>query len=223
MDFGFLAKTLLFRGMTPQEIEGMLGCLGYTQKQFKKGEFIYRVGDQVSSVGMVLSGSVLIENDDPWGNHNLLSKIEPGQVFAETYACVPEETLLVNVVAQELTDVLFLDVKSVLQICSGACVCHRKLISNLLSISSQKNLSLSRRMFYTSAKSIRGRLLSYLSDQMIRQGSTSLTIPLNRQQLADYLNVDRSALSNELGKMKREGLLQVEKNHFLLYDVSDMY
>lgn len=223
MDFEFLSKTLLFRGMSPQEIQGMLGCLGYEQKQFPKGAFIYRVGERVASVGMVLSGSVFIENDDPWGNHNLLGRIEPGQVFAETYACVPDETLLVNVVAQEPTDVLFLDVKSVLHICSGACGCHRKLISNLLSIASQKNLSLSRRMFYTSAKSIRGRLLSYLSDQMIQQGSTSLTIPLNRQQLADYLNVDRSALSNELGKMKRDGLLRVEKNHFLLYDVSDIY
>ena len=123
---------------------------------------------------------------------------------------------MVDVVAAEGTQVLFLNVERVLRVCSHTCAHHSKLIRNLLLLSAQKNLNLSRKIFYTSSKTIRGRLLSYLSYQARRNGTPSFTIPFNRQQLADYLNVERSALSNELSKMQRDGLLVVEKNHFTL-------
>ena len=216
MNFKALSKTSLFYGTTPREAEAMLNCLGAVQQCFTKGETIYHTGDSVTSLGMVLSGSVLIENDEFWGNTSILDSIGPGQIFAETYACACGERMMVNVVAAESTDVLFLDMRKALQICSHACAHHNKLIRNLLSISAQKNLNLSRKIFHTSPKSIRGRLLSYLSYQAVRSGSQSFVIPFNRQQLADYLNVDRSALSNELSKMQRDGLLHVEKNHFEL-------
>lgn len=222
MNFIALSKTTLFYGTTPQEAEDMLTCLGAVQQHFAKGEIIYHVGDLVTSLGIVLSGSVLIENNDLWGNTSVLDSIGQGQIFAETYACAFGERMMVNVIAAESVDVLFLDMRKVLQICSHACVHHNKLIRNLLSISAQKNLNLSRKIFHTSSKSIRGRLLSYLSYQAVSNGSQSFTIPFNRQQLADYLNVDRSALSNELSKMQREGLLHVEKNHFdLIGDRTD--
>ena len=194
MDFIGLSKTALFRGATPQEVENMLTCLGAEVRQFPRGEMIYRTGDVVTSLGVVLSGSVLIENDDLWGNTTVLDSIGPGQIFAETYACASGEPLMVNVVAAEPTEVLFLNVDRVLRVCSHACDHHSKLIRNLLSISAQKNLNLSRKIFHTASKSIRGRLLSYLSYQAVRSGSRSFAIPFNRQQLADYLNVDRSAL-----------------------------
>ena len=169
--------------------------------------------------GLVLTGSVLIENNDLWGNTTVLDSVGPGQIFAETYACTSGEPLMVNVVAAEPVDVLFLNMDRVLQVCSHACTHHNRLIRNLLSISAQKNLNLSRKIFHTASKSIRGRLSSYLSYQAIRSGSHSFTIPFNRQQLADYLNVDRSALSNELSKMQKEGLLKVDKSRFeLMYD-----
>ncbi|MEA5011162.1 MAG: Crp/Fnr family transcriptional regulator [Angelakisella sp.] len=212
----FLSNTPLFCGTTPQEIQSMLSCLIAEERTYKKWETIYRVGDIVSSIGMVLSGKVSIENDDLWGNKSILDSVGPGQVFAETYACVPQEPLMVSVVASESTTVLFLDTSRLLQTCSCACAHHNQLIRNLLLIASQKNLNLSRRIFHTSSKSIRGRLLSYLSFQAARQGSCDFIIPFNRQQLADYLSVDRSALSNELSKMQKEGLLQVKKNHFVL-------
>ena len=170
-------------------------------------------------MGILLSGSVSIENDDVWGNKSILDKIGPGQVFAETYACVPDEPLMISIVATEPTEILFLDMSRVLNICSNACGFHNQLIRNLLSVSLQKNLSLSRRIFHTSSKSIRGRLLSYLSFQATQQGSYDFQIPFSRQQLADYLSVDRSALSNELGKMQKEGLLRVERNHFTLIGI----
>ena len=211
-----LANTALFRGASPQEAEAMLNCLGAAERGYTKGEQIYHSGDYVTDLGMVLSGSVLIQTDDLWGNTTVLDRIGPGQIFAETYACVPGEPLMVDVVAAEGTQVLFLNVERVLRVCSHTCAHHSKLIRNLLLLSAQKNLNLSRKIFYTSSKTIRGRLLSYLSYQARRNGTPSFTIPFNRQQLADYLNVERSALSNELSKMQRDGLLVVEKNHFTL-------
>ncbi len=220
MDFISLSKTAIFRGASPQEVEGMLSCLGAEQRHFPKGVMIYRTGDVVASLGILLSGRVLIENDDLWGNTTVLDSVGPGQTFAEAYACSAGEPLMVNVVTAEPADVLFLNVNRMLQVCSHACTYHSKLIQNLLSISAQKNLNLSRKIFHTASKSIRGRLLSYLSHQAIQNGSHRFSIPFNRQQLADYLNVDRSALSNELSKMQRDGLLKVDRNHFELTKTS---
>lgn len=214
MDFVQISKTVLFQGTRPEDAEAMLKCLEAREKQFQKDETIYYVGDRVSELGLVLSGSVLIENDDLWGNRSILDRIGTGQIFAETYACVPGEKLLVTVTAAEKTEVLFLNVGKILRVCTNACSFHARLIRNLLTLSAQKNLNLSRRIFHTSAKSIRGRLLSYLSWQAVKQGSREFDIPFNRQQLADYLGVDRSAMSAELGKMKREGLIQVDRSHF---------
>lgn len=217
----FLSQTMLFRGIAPEEISGMLACLHAETKTFQKGHYIFRAGDTVTCVGLVLSGSVSIEHDDVWGNKSILDHVHPGQVFAETYACVPSAPLMISAVAFETTQLLLLDMGHVLHVCSNACDFHNKLVRNLLAIASQKNLSLSRRIFHTSSKSIRGRLLSYLSFQASQQGSRAFDIPFNRQQLADYLSVDRSALSNELSKMQKDGLLTVERNHFTLIGASD--
>lgn len=211
-----LSKTALFRGAAPREVEEMLACLGGRRRSFAKGEIIYRTGERVTALGLVLTGSVLIQSSDLWGNTTVLDSVGPGQIFAETYACTPEEPLMVDVVTAEPTQVLFLTVERVLTVCSHTCAHHARLVRNLLALSAQKNLNLSRKIFHTSARSIRGRLLSYLSEQAVRSGSRSFTIPYNRQQLADYLNVDRSALSNELGKMAREGLLRTERSRFTL-------
>ena len=216
MNATILANTALFRGATPQEAEAMLNCLGAEERAYAKGERVCRCGDLVTELGMVLSGSVLIQTDDLWGSTTVLDRAGPGHIFAETYACLPGEPLMVDVVAAEGTQILFLQVERVLRVCSHSCAHHSKLIRNLLALSAQKNLSLSRKIFHTAPKTIRGRLLSYLSYQARRSGSRSFTIPFNRQQLADYLNVERSALSNELGKMRREGLLAVDKNRFTL-------
>ena len=219
MDYHFLSKTILFRGTSPEEVRTMLDCLSAENKQFQRGSVIYHAGDVIHSIGLVLSGSVSIENDDVWGNKSILDKVGPGHVFAETYACVPGEPLMISVVAAEPVEILFLDMSRVLHICSNACDFHSKLIRNLLAISSQKNHNLSRRIFHPSSKSIRGRLLSYLSFQATQHGSRDFEIPFNRQQLADYLSVDRSAMSNELSKMQRDGLLRLERNHFSLIGI----
>ena len=215
-----LSKTKLFQGVSQKEAESMLDCLQGEKKFYQKGEMILRMGDTVSSLGMVLSGSVMIESDDIWGNRSILDQIGPGQVFAETYACVADEKLMVNVVAAEDAEILFLNTERVIRTCSRSCPFHSMLIKNLLAISAQKNLNLSRRIFHTSPKTIRGKLISYLSDQAVKEGRSEFDILFNRQQLADYLCVDRSAMSKELGKMQKEGLIKVKKNHFTMLEGS---
>lgn len=218
MDFSVLSRTALFAGATPDQARAMLACLGAQTRRYARGEMLCRAGDTVEALGVVLAGSVLIEHDDVWGNKAVLDRAGAGQIFAETYACVPGARLLVSVVAAEPCEVLWLRVGRVLSLCSNACAHHSRLIRNLLTLSAQKNLQLSRKILHTSPRTIRGRLLSYLSQQAVSAGSRTFTIPFDRQQLADFLNVDRSALSNELGKMQKEGLLTTRRSRFTLLE-----
>lgn len=218
MDITLLSKTMLFQGISPKEVKDILHCLDAKQKTYQKREVIYYAGDITRSLGIVLTGAINIEIDDVWGNKSILNHIEPGQIFAEAYACTQGEPLMVSAVSDANTDVLFLDTTRILQ-CSSSCIHHQKLIQNLLSVLAQKNLNLSRRILHTSSKTIRGRLISYFSFLAAKQESTIVTIPFNRQQLADYLSVDRSAMSNELSKMKKEGYILVDKNQITLRKV----
>ena len=214
MDFDVILKTALFRGCSPSEVEQMLGCLKYTIRAYQKDETIYSRGRVVTEIGIVLSGSVQIENDDVWGTRSVLNVVGQGGIFAEAYACVPNEPLMVNVVASDSCEILFLNMAKVFGADESMCPFHSKFIQNLIVVCAKKNLELSHRIFHTSSKTIRGRLMSYFSQQMSLQGIDKITIPFDRQQLADYLGVDRSALSKELGKMKKDGLLNYHKNQF---------
>lgn len=219
MDYLFLSKTNLFRGISLQEIQRMMGCLQGITRKYGKDSIIHHAGEHISTMGLILSGSVSVENDDVWGYKSILDKIGAGHIFAENYACLPGEPLMVNIVAAEATEILFMRTDCMVTVCSHACGFHNQLIRNMLTISAQKSLSLSRRILHTSSKSIRGRLLSYLSYQATQQGGREFDIPFNRQQLADYLSVDRSAMSNELSKMQREGLIKFDRNHFTILDM----
>ena len=209
-----LKNTALFQGITEEEMETLLGCLETTHGDYEKGEYVCRAGEGMKAMGMVLSGSVNIEQNDVWGNQSLVSHVEAGEVFGEVYACVPDEVLMVDVTAAEQTRVLFLDMKKLLTVCSSACSFHNRLSQNLVQVMARKNLTLSRKISHTAPKTIRGKLMSYLSYQVVKQGGYRFEIPFNRQQLADYLEVDRSAMSAELGKMRREGLVECRKNLF---------
>lgn len=215
MNLSLLTGSPLFAGCSEAEIKEMLTCLNAQKKTYPKDMVILHAGETVRCIGLVCSGSVHIENDDLWGNKSILDCIQPSQIFAETYACAGAP-LMVSAVAAAPSEILLLDVGRMLHTCPNTCGCHARLIENLLAISARKNLTLSRRMFHTSAKSIRGRLISYLSWQAQQKGSCEFDIPFNRQQLADYLSVDRSALSAEIGKMQREGLLVASRSHFRL-------
>ncbi|MBQ9002234.1 MAG: Crp/Fnr family transcriptional regulator [Eggerthellaceae bacterium] len=216
MESELLTKTALFRQSTVDEIEGMLGCLGVRRRSFAAGERIHRMGECIREVGLVLEGSVRIENVDVWGNVSVMGTRGPGEMFGEAYAAVPAEPLMVDVVAAEDCRIMFLTVAKVLTTCPRACPNHARASANLTGIIAQQNLALSRRIFHVAPKTIRGKVLAYLSDQSERAGSPEFDIPYDRQQLADYLGVDRSALSAELSRMAREGILQTRRSHFVL-------
>lgn len=213
MNYYFLTKTPLFMGCSEEETKHMLKCLRHNLKKYKKGQYIYRNGQLIKDVCIVLSGSVQIENIDVLGNKSILGISEAGDIFAESYACIPNQPILVDVIAREESEILFINVPALFSE-SDSCGHGAKLIQNLLRISSKKNLGLSMRIFHTAPKTIRARLYSYFSEQISIQGSNDIKIPLDRQQLADYLGVDRTALSKELGKMRDEGLLSFHKNEF---------
>lgn len=216
MNLQFLPKTALFRGLREDEIEPMLHCLGAYRKTFAKGALVYRAGECVTHIGLVLSGGVNSVMNNYWSDSNIFGHMGPGQIFADAYAAIPGKELLVDIMACEPTEVLFLNTTKVMTTCPSACTFHNRAIRNLLQICAERNLCLSRRMLHISFKSIRNRLLSYLTDQEVENGKSEFTIPFSRQELANYLNVERSALSNELSKMQKDGLLSYHKNQFTL-------
>ncbi|MBO6309177.1 MAG: Crp/Fnr family transcriptional regulator [Oribacterium sp.] len=211
-------KSPVFKGMNDQSISNALDALNATEKRYRKGSVIMRAGSTTDRMGIVLDGSVTIESNDIWGNRTILSHVGSGQFFAETYALLDNETMLVDVVANENCRILFLKVGSLDQLISLNKPWANTLIANLLSISARKNLHLSDRSFHTSPKIIRGRVMSYLNTISLQKGTKEFDIPFDRQQLADYLNLERTALSKELGKMQNDGIIIVRKNHFRLLE-----
>lgn len=219
MNYFFLSNTNLFHGVREDEIARMISCLGAREKSYRKNETIFRTGNTVNEIGLVESGSVNIIVNFYWGGSHIFGHVEKGKTFAENYAAIPGQELTCDVVAAENSEILFLDITKLLTTCNNSCGFHQRLIHNLLRISALKSLDLSSRMMHTAPKAMRDRLLSYLSEQAMLNGSTHFTIPFDRQQLADYLGVDRSAMSNELSKMQKDGLISFKKNEFTLNDM----
>ena len=194
----------------------MLSCLDTRMEAFPKEAFVLRTGDTVESIGIVLSGSVLVIQEDIWGNRNILSKAGPAQTFAAAFACAPGSILNVSVIADTPATVLFLNVKRILHVCPSACSHHSRIIRNLLTDLAEKNLRFSEKLTHMGQRTTRAKLMSYFSAEAQRLGTYEFDIPFSRQQLADYLAVERSGLSLELGKMREEGLLDFHKSHFVL-------
>ena len=206
----------LFFGISAEEASAMLSCLQAEKKDFPKEAFLLHAGDTAESIGLILSGSILVIQEDIWGNRNILSKAGPGQTFAAAYACAPGSVLNVNVFAETPVTALFLNVKRILNVCPSACTHHSRIIRNLLGDLAEKNLRFSEKLTHMSQRTTRDKLMSYLSAEAQRLGTYEFDIPFSRQQLADYLGVERSGLSLELGKMRSEELLDFHKNHFTL-------
>jgi len=206
----------IFSGISENELAAMLSCLKAEKKSFPKEAFILRAGDTADSVGIVLSGSVLVIQEDIWGNRNILSKAAAGQTFAAAYACAPGSGLNVSVMAETPVTALFLNVRRILDVCPSACAHHNRIIRNLLGELAEKNLRFNEKITHMGQRTTRAKIMSYLSAEAQRRGTYEFDIPFSRQQLADYLGVERSGLSMELGKMKRDGLLDYRKTHFVL-------
>ena len=211
-----IRSSSLFSGISETELAAMLSCLETREECFPKDTFLLRTGDTAESIGLVLSGSVLVVQEDIWGNRNILSKAGPGQTFAAAYACAPGSLLNVSVLAETPVTAMFLNVKRVLNVCPSACEHHSRIIRNLLGERAEKNLRFGEKLTQMGQRTTRAKLMSYFSAEAQRLGTYEFDIPFSRQQLADYLAVERSGLSLELGKMRSEGLLDFHKSHFIL-------
>ena len=209
-------RSPFFAGMTEDEILSILKCVRGRVERFERGAYILRAGDSTDEMGLVLSGSVLIVQEDVWGRRSLMSRCSAGDFFAEPYAATPGSVLNVSAVADGDCEVILLNVRALLTTCPTACEHHSKLIRNLVGVLAGRMLAMNDKITHMSRRTTREKLLSSLSSEAIRRGGTAFDIPYDRQQLADYLGVDRAAMSAELSKLRREGVVKCERSHFEL-------
>ena len=214
--FDILKATELFRGIGEADFEQLLSCLGARTVRYEKGRTVFSGGERIREFGVVLSGQVQVVQDDYYGNRSILAKIGPGNLFGESFACAEIGALPVSVLALDESELLLIDRDRLASPCAKACGFHRGLIQNMLRIVAMKNIALTQKIEFTSKRTTREKLLAYLSAEAQRAGSGRFAIPFNRQELADYLSVERSAMSAELSKLRNQGVLKYRKNEFEL-------
>ena len=211
-----LQRCDLFAGIAEEQLFAMLSCLGAVLRSYDKNQPVLSEGDAPGRIGVVLTGAVQIVRVDYNGNRSILTELLPGQMFGESFACADIPKISVSVTATENSEVLLLDAKHILHVCSNACGFHNQLIYNLMKLVATKNLILNQKLEIMSKRSTREKLMTYLMLQAKQQGDNSFTVLFDRQELADYLEVDRSGLSSEISKLRKEGVLECKKNHFTL-------
>ena len=211
-----LKKCPLFEGITDENLLRMLSCLGARIEQFDKKYTVFAEGSPARHIGILLSGGVQIIQFDYYGNKSILSHISRGEVFAEAFACAGVQSLPVTVMASEPSTVMLIDCDHILHTCQNNCGFHHQLIYNLMKDLASKTILFHQRIEVTSKRTTREKLLTYLALEARRAGSNSFTIPFDRQELADYLEVDRSGLSAEIGKLRDAHVIESRKNRFTL-------
>lgn len=209
-----LKKSELFFGISEKDIEQMLICFNAVIKKYDSGNIIFNAGDKIKQMGIVISGRVYMESNDITGNKSIIRELVSGDILGELYALSKDGRLIFDAVAHEEAEVLFLDVEKVMVPCEKVCCRHLNTIKNLLTELAGKACSLDRKLCHMSMRTTREKLLSYLAEESRRQNSICVKIPFNRQELADYLCVERSAMSKELHRMKKEGVIDFEGNVF---------
>ncbi|MBQ4447054.1 MAG: Crp/Fnr family transcriptional regulator [Clostridia bacterium] len=209
-----LKGSKLFANVSEDEILAMLACLDAKERHYKEGEYVFRQGETVDSVSVLAEGALLVQADDYWGNRSIITSVSPGELFGQAY--LAGEAIMNDVAAAKDSTVVFFDAKRVLTTCSSACPFHNQVIRNLFFALSETNLRLVTKLGHIQKRTTREKLMSYLSLMAKKAGSNSFTIPFNRQELADFLSVDRSAMSAELCRMRDEGLLRFNKSSFTL-------
>ena len=222
--YPMLQNCQLFAGIAEPDQKALLDCLSARQRRFKKNGFVCIAGEKMDSVGIVLSGAIHVLREDFWGRREIVARIEGGGLFGEAFACADVEKIPVSVMAAEESDVLFVNCRRIISPCSAACVFHARLSRNLALLLAQKNIALVQKLEHVTQATTREKLLSYLSEKARLAGKSAFSIPFNREELANYLSVERSAMSAELSKMRKDGLVLYQKNHFeLLGGIADRH
>lgn len=211
-----LKKCPLFFGIEEEKLLIMLDCLGAKVESFDKKYTVFAEGNSARYVGIVLSGSVQIQQTDYYGNRTILSNVEQSEIFAEAFACAEVKYLPISVIANEPSEIMLIDCSHILYTCSNNCGFHQQLIFNLMKDLAEKTIMFHQKIEITSKRSTREKLMTYLMFQAKKNDSNIFEIPFDRQELADYLEVDRSGLSAEISKLRREGILESRKNYFEL-------
>lgn len=214
--FEVFRKCRLFDGIAEDELLPMLGCLKGTVHSYEKNRTIIEEGIAATGIGIVLSGAVQIVRVDYYGNRSILTEVGPSQLFGESFACAEVKALPVNVVAAENCEVMLIDARRILHLCSNACEFHNRMIFNLMKVVATKNLIFHQKLEIISQRTTREKLMTYLLQQAKLAHSNHFTVPFDRQELADFLEVDRSGLSAEIGKLRKEGILECRKSEFTL-------
>lgn len=215
-DYRELQKCPLFQEIASEDLPSLLNCLAGKEQRYSKGEYILLTGSTAGQVGILLSGEAHVLQEDFWGNRSILMHVAAGGLFAEAFACAEVDELPISVLATADCHVLFIDYNKVITTCPSVCTFHARLIRNMLMIMAEKNVGLTEKLAQICKRNMREKLQAYLSQQAYQAGSREFAIPFSRQELADYLNLDRSALSRELSQMRQEGLLSYHKNSFCL-------
>ncbi|MBC3795760.1 Crp/Fnr family transcriptional regulator [Acetobacterium tundrae] len=210
-----LRKVKLFESIN-EDLEAMLQCLGGEEKQYERGEIILMTGQPVTSVGVVLSGEVQIIQEDYYGNRSILTELKPGHIFGEAFASAGITESPVTILAKSSCTVLFLGIERIITTCPTSCIFHNQLIENLLRILARKNILLNSKNQLLSQRTIRDKVLSYLTLHAEKEGHPEFEIPFSRNELADFLCVDRSALSRVLSQLQKEGVIEYQNKHFKL-------
>ena len=211
-----LERCVLFDGILPEERAPMLGCLGSKVVSVVKNQFVFREGDPANLVGIVLEGCVQMVREDYYGNRSILARMGPAELFGEGFACADVKTFPISVVAVEDSQVLLIDSRRITVTCANACSFHNRMIFNMLKVVANKNLVLNQKIEITSRRTTREKLMAYLLTPAKLHNSDTFTIPYDRQALADYLEVERSAMSAEISKLRRDGIIECEKSAFRL-------
>ncbi len=209
-------QTSLFEGISAEDRRAVLGCVGYRVKTFPKGSFVALEDEKINQIGIILSGTVDMVKEDLWGNRTMLLRMKENEVFGETFACGVDRSSSVTFVASQAAEILFMPFHRIMRSCTMSCEFHHRLSGNMVGIMANKNRELMRKVEVVTKRTTREKLLAYLSIQGQLQGSSTFEIPLSRVELAEYLCVDRSAMTRELMKMQQDGLVEYEKNRFTL-------
>jgi len=210
--FEIVKSNPLFQGIAFSDFGKMLSCLSAKPECYGKDEIIVISGDMINFVGLVLSGRVQVIKEDLEGRVTILAELLVSDIFGEAFACAGVSHSPVTIKAAEDTEILILEYKRAITSCSAACAFHSRLIENMLKLLASKNLMLNQKIEVLSKRTTRDKLMCYFDAQ--RGPAKRFTIPFNREELAQYLCVDRSAMSNELCKMRDAGLIRFDRNTF---------
>lgn len=216
--YHMLMQTPLFSSLSSDELPHMLDCLNARRKTFEAKQFIIHESDTTEDLGIVLNGQVQIITEDGFGNRSITAKLGPGDLFGQVAASKLAHSSPVSVLADTETDLLLLKFQKLVTPCTRACSFHSRVIENMMNVLAERNLMMNRKLSILSQRTMRDKLLSYLAWQSHDKGSTAFSIPFNRDELADYLCVNRSALSREISKMVEQGIIATERNHFTLLE-----